>query len=330
MNQNVRDYSGRERTFRWVSALTVAVVFLLILIGGIVRSSGAGMGCPDWPKCFDMWVPPTDVAELPANYQEIYAQRGYADTTFNAVKTWTEYLNRLFGVLTGLFIIANLVAAWRAYGRGRNKRVVLLSVLALIFVLIQGGVGAFVVFTNLHQGIITLHLLIALLIVFLLVAARLYAKPILEESQLAVLVKTRWQVLAVAGLMLIQIILGTQVREMLDVVSDSMGGEDKRAWLRSLGPVYGFHKNFWMVVTVGVVYLVYVLQRDFNNPGFKNYGIFALLLTGAQVFTGVALNQFGLPAVPQALHIVFSSLAITALFALWLQLHRSLRKVTKG
>jgi cytochrome c oxidase assembly protein subunit 15 len=166
--------------------------------------------------------------------------------------------------------------------------------------------------------------------VFLLVAARLYAKPILEESQLAVLVKTRWQVLAVAGLMLIQIILGTQVREMLDVVSDSMGGEDKRAWLRSLGPVYGFHKNFWMVVTVGVVYLVYVLQRDFNNPGFKNYGIFALLLTGAQVFTGVALNQFGLPAVPQALHIVFSSLAITALFALWLQLHRSLRKVTKG
>lgn len=329
MNQNVRDYSGRERTFRWVSALTVAVVFLLILIGGIVRSSGAGMGCPDWPKCFDMWVPPTNVSELPADYQQIYAERGYADTTFNAIKTWTEYLNRLFGVLTGLFIIANLVAAWRAYGKGRNRRVVVLSVLALLFVLIQGGVGAFVVFTNLHQGIITLHLLIALLIVFLLVAARLYAKQVLHEVHIAVLVKTRWQVLAVAGLMLTQIILGTQVREMLDAVSESMGGEDKRAWLRSLGPVYGMHKNFWMVVTVGVVYLVYVLQRDFSNPGFKNYGIFALLLTGAQVFTGVALNQFGLPAVPQALHIVFSSLAITALFALWLQLHRSLMARSK-
>jgi cytochrome c oxidase assembly protein subunit 15 len=330
MNQNVRDYSGRERTFRLVSAFTVAVVFLLILIGGIVRSSGAGMGCPDWPKCFDMWVPPTDVSELPADYQAIYAKRGYADTTFNAVKTWTEYLNRLFGVLTGLFIIANLVAAWRAFGRGRNRRVVLLSVLGLVFVLIQGGVGAFVVFSNLHQGIITLHLLIALLIVFLLVAARLYAKPVLAESNVVVLVKTRWQVLAVAGLMLAQIILGTQVREMLDAVSDSMGGDDKRAWLRSLGPVYGIHKNFWMVVTVGVVYLVYVLQRDFSNQGFKNYGIFALLLTGAQVFTGVALNQFGLPAVPQALHIVFSSLAITALFALWLQLHRSLQAVANS
>ncbi|MBA4303429.1 MAG: heme A synthase [Sphingobacteriaceae bacterium] len=329
MSQNVRDYSGRERTFRLVSALTVAVVFLLILIGGIVRSSGAGMGCPDWPKCFDMWVPPTDVSELPSDYQAIYAKRGYADTSFNVVKTWTEYLNRLFGVLTGLFIIANLIAAWRAYGNGRNKRVVWLSVLGLIFVLIQGGVGAFVVFTNLHQGIITLHLLIALFIVFLLVAARLYAKPVLGESQLAVLVKTRWQVLAVAGLMLVQIILGTQVREMLDAVSESMGGADKRAWLRSLGPVYGIHKNFWMVVTVGVVYLVYVLQRDFSNAGFKNYGIFALLLTGAQVFTGVALNQFGLPAVPQALHIVFSSLAITSLFALWLQLHRSLRAISK-
>lgn len=321
MTNQVSTNSGRERTYRLVSGLTIAVVFLLILIGGIVRGSGAGMGCPDWPKCFDMWVPPTDAAQLPANYQEIYAERGYADTTFNVVKTWTEYLNRLFGVLTGLFIIANLIAAWRAHAR-TNRRVVWLSVLSLVMVLIQGGVGAFVVMTNLHQGIITIHLLIALMIVCLLLAARLYSKPLAFSETAVILAKTRWQSLAVMGLMLVQIILGTQVRELIDAA----GAGEKTEVLRSLGPIYTMHKNFWMVVTVGLVYLVYVMQRDFASQSLKNYGIFALLLTGMQVFTGVALNQFGLPPAPQALHILFSSMAFTALFALSLQLNRGLKQ----
>ncbi len=321
MTNQVSTNSGRERTYRLVSGLTIAVVFLLILIGGIVRGSGAGMGCPDWPKCFDMWVPPTDAAQLPANYQDIYAERGYADTTFNVVKTWTEYLNRLFGVLTGLFIIANLIAAWRAYAR-TNRTVVWLSVLSLVMVLIQGGVGAFVVMTNLHQGIITIHLLIALMIVCLLLAARLYSKPLLFSETAVVLAKTRWQSLAVLALMLAQIILGTQVRELIDAA----GAGEKTEVLRGLGPIYTMHKNFWMVVTVGLVYLVYVMQRDFASQSLKNYGIFALLLTGMQVFTGVALNQFGLPPAPQALHILFSSMAFTALFALSLQLNRGLKQ----
>lgn len=321
MTNQVSTNSGRERTYRLVSGLTIAVVFLLILIGGIVRGSGAGMGCPDWPKCFDMWVPPTDADQLPANYQEIYAERGYADTTFNVVKTWTEYLNRLFGVLTGLFIIANLIAAWRAYA-WTNRTVVLLSILSLVMVLIQGGVGAFVVMTNLHQGIITIHLLIALMIVCLLLAARLYSKPLAFSETAVILAKTRWQSLAVMALMLVQIILGTQVRELIDAA----GAGEKTEVLRGLGPIYTMHKNFWMVVTVGLVYLVYVMQRDFASQSLKNYGIFALLLTGMQVFTGVALNQFGLPPAPQALHILFSSMAFTALFALSLQLNRGLKQ----
>jgi heme a synthase len=327
MTEKVSHNSGRERVYLLVSAITIAVVFLLILVGGVVRSSGAGMGCPDWPKCFDQWVPPTDVSQLPADYQQTYALRGYADTTFNAVKTWTEYLNRLLGVLTGLFIIASLITAWRAYA-GRNKRVVWLSVAALVAVIVQGGVGAFVVITHLHQGIITIHLLIALLIVCLLIAARLYSKEVSFAESLPVLYKTRWQTVVVLVLLLVQVILGTQVRELLDAARDSIGGDDKREWLRGLGTIYSIHKSFWMVVTVGVVYLTYVLQRDFESKSLKNYGIFALLLTGMQVFTGVALNQFGLPAVPQALHIVFSSMAFAVLFALMLQLSRGLGQAT--
>ena len=97
------------RRFRGLATLTLAAVYFLILVGASVRASGAGMGCPDWPTCFGQWVPPTAESQLPANYQEVYAELGYGDTRFNVVKTWTEYLNRLIGVTIGVLIFAT---AW--------------------------------------------------------------------------------------------------------------------------------------------------------------------------------------------------------------------------
>ena len=99
--------------YRQLAFVTLAAVYFLIAVGASVRASGAGMGCPDWPTCFGQWVPPTSETQLPSNYQEIYADLGYADTRFNVVKTWTEYLNRLIGVGIGLLIFLTAVFSWR-------------------------------------------------------------------------------------------------------------------------------------------------------------------------------------------------------------------------
>ena len=136
--KQARHLLQKGKIFRRFSVITIISIYLLILVGGIVRSTGSGMGCPDWPKCFGNYVPPTDVSQLPDNYQDIYSQKrakknqklanylekmGFTDIAhkirndksileegeFNVVRTWIEYLNRLLGVLIGLFVFGTLI-----------------------------------------------------------------------------------------------------------------------------------------------------------------------------------------------------------------------------
>jgi len=116
--------------YQKVALTTVGATIFLIFVGGLVRASGAGLGCPDWPKCFGMWIPPTAASDLPSQFDV---------SQFNVFKTWTEYVNRLIGVVIGLLITATFVLSFRY--RKTEPAVLYSSALAFVLVLVQGWLG---------------------------------------------------------------------------------------------------------------------------------------------------------------------------------------------
>ena len=168
------------RQFVWVALATIAAVYVLIFVGGTVRATGSGMGCPDWPTCFGRLIPPTQEAQLPADWRVTYAARGYDTADFDPVKTWTEFVNRLVGVVIGLMSIATVALAWRLRS---VQPVVFWSALGgLFFVGLNGWIGSMVVASNLRPVMVSLHMTGAFLVQMCFIYAVVRATPGLWQA----------------------------------------------------------------------------------------------------------------------------------------------------
>lgn len=294
------------RAFRAVGITTIAAVYFLILVGGIVRASGAGMGCPDWPKCFGQWIPPTHESQLPENYQEIYAHRGYADTTFNVVKTWTEYVNRLIGVTIGFLIFLTLIFSF-AYTR-TDKVVPVLSFISFLLVGFQGWLGAVVVASNLTPYLITLHMIVALVLVALLI----YAIARSQRDQLAAIeTKSRPALMPlliiVLALSLVQVVLGTRVREHVDELA--VRSANRAYWMESLGIGFYIHRSFSIVMLALNAAAAAVIWKNGGASTLLSRCALALLgLIAIEIATGAIMYYFAIPPILQPVHLVLASL----------------------
>ncbi len=305
MNTSMTD--TKIRRFRRLGILTVVAVYCLILIAGAVRATGSGMGCPDWPTCFGQWIPPVNVSQLPADYQQIYADRGYSDTEFNATKTWIEYTNRLVGVLIGILIFLTMLAS--RHFRKDNNLVTRLSVAAFFAVVFQGWLGSRVVASNLHPGMITLHMLLAQAIVAALICAVMRSqRDVITSQGLSELPPAFRKVMIIAmGMTLLQMIMGTQVREAIDIIARS---EDTRSvWIEQLPLIFVVHRTFSWLILATNVWLVYQIWKAIprSNP-MRFFGLAQGGLILSTVLIGVIMNHMNIPAFVQPLHLWLASL----------------------
>lgn len=298
---------AKLRRFRRLGMLTVAAVYCLILIAGAVRATGSGMGCPDWPTCFGQWIPPLHESQLPSDYQQIYADRGYADTSFNATKTWIEYTNRLVGVLIGILIFLTMLSS--RHFRIHNSLVTKLSAAAFLAVVFQGWLGSRVVASNLHPGMITLHMLLAQVIVAMLICAVMRSqKEVIGSDGLDRLPVVFRKVLMVAMAMtLLQMVMGTQVREAIDIIARSV--ETRSIWIEQLPLIFKIHRSFSSLILFTNIWLVYQVWKHIPSSNLMRY--FAIAQGALIVLTiliGVVMDRLHIPAFVQPLHLWLASL----------------------
>ncbi len=323
---------------RRAAVVTLVLVYAVILAGSIVRSTGAGMGCPDWPKCFGHYIPPTHISELqyeggrhfkaghfiiwqnalwkakhelvagrevnPADWEK-YTKHDYA--VFNAAHTWTEYINRLMGALLGVAALVLTVMSLRYW---RSDRVVATaSIAALLLIGFEAWLGALVVESNLAPVKITTHMLVALVIVGLVLWIVRRLSP-LGAGETIIFSKTTRRLLYLAlALTLIQTVLGTQVREDVDLISELMGEQNRALWLDQLGAIFKIHRSFAIVLLLVNGIILRRLRREDGAVGRIRRKEMTLALTIlVSAGTGIILAWFGMPAVAQPAHLVLAML----------------------
>jgi cytochrome c oxidase assembly protein subunit 15 len=304
--------AARARTFLRFAVVTIGLTCFLITVGAIVRVSGAGMGCPDWPKCFGLLIPPTSAADLPPLGTYDYPP-GWSVTTFDPLMTWIEFVNRLIGVLVGLAITATLGVA---IVRQRRRAVVVPTLLAFLGVLYAGWLGARVVAHELAPWIVTAHLLSAVVVLACLVVAAVNAAVPVPATQPPTTTQKvlSWQCFAVGLLALVQGAVGTQVRGTLEDIARAHPDWSRDRWLDDLGTLDFLHTSL-ALFTVGAV--VFIAVR-FAASGAVRRGALratraAAVIVGVQLLVGVVLHAAALPRALQVAHLILGVLLLAAL-----------------
>ena len=310
--------------FQKLVFLSVLLIYLVILAGGIVRSTGSGMGCPDWPRCFGQWVPPTKVSELPPDYKERFKVGNHTIAEFNAFKTWIEYTNRLLGVLVGISVFVTFWYSLRFWGS--DNTAVWLAFSILILTGFQGWIGAKVVSSNLSKHMITVHMLIALVIMGL--ALYLY---FLSNEGVGIASSNFSKILLFMSILtFIQVLVGTQVRQQIDTVAVAYNDTNRNMWISQLDKIFTFHQVLAVVVVVANACLsFFIIKSEGLHSLIAKLSLVIVLLLVLEYAFGVIMVRWGIPFYAQPIHLFLATIVFGLQFYAWLLSRPRLNYVVK-
>jgi len=329
--------------------LSLISVYVIFLAGSVVRMTGSGMGCPDWPKCFGYYIPPTSEEQISwqpntdykkgiiiikdetlyvakkdiktyitfsANNWSKYTKHSYAK--FNKYHTWTEYINRLSSAIAGFFFLFLIVSAFKYWKE--NKEITILAFVAFFLMLVEAWLGKIVVDSNLKPTIITIHMVGGLIIIALLLRLRFIVSDSYNSAQNNRPYKYHSlfsKLLIVSAIFsLIQIASGTQVRQFIDEQVKLFGFENKNYSLLNPSFKFYFHRSFTIAIVLVNLGLFYLNQM--KNLGYKlvNWVVFLIFL---ETITGILMYYAEFPMGTQAIHLLAGAVLFGLQFYLWLQ-----------
>ena len=298
----------KKQLFFQSAVVSTILSYLLIFVGGLVRVSGSGMGCPDWPKCFGRWIPPTNIDQIPS----------YIDaTSFNIVLAWIEYGNRSLGVLVGFSIIVlNIIAIY--YFRKETKLLVS-AILSLILVGGNGGLGAIVVSSILNPFLVSLHMILALMLVSVLSYACIESYKLINIEKfkdLEINSSLSNSLIIFWILIVVEILLGTGIRTNLELVSIENPLLSKGELLNALDSYKYLHSFLGFTLLFLSIYIYSQLRK--NKLYIARFlGIFILGMIIVQIFLGEMMIFFELPQLTRLFHTWGSSWLVGVVIILY-------------
>jgi heme A synthase len=284
----------------WLAAATAAALYVVIVAGGVVRVSGSGLGCPDWPQCYGQWMPPPELA------------------------AWIEFTHRVAASVGSLLLAATALAAWLAYRR--VAWIVAPALAAVVLLVAQIGLGAVTVVLELPPTIVAAHLGAALLLLAMALAvavaaffSRLEPPPAAADDvrRRARLFSRQvfWLALATFGLLLTgAVVAGASATWACPGVpwcEPQLRQQNPLAWLQMA------HRSAAVAVTALLAWLAvrgWGLRRSL--PGVGAVAPLAAALALAQVGVGVGGVLLNFPPAAQGLHLAVAALVWAAVAAL--------------
>ncbi len=336
--------------FQKLNWVLVFMTFDLIVFGAFTRLTDSGLGCPDWPGCYGASNPFHALGEI------AQAEAAMPSGPVTVIKAWIEMIHRYLAMTVGALILVQVGVSFSKL-KSLGKSPLLYSLGLLLLVCIQGAFGAWTVTLKLQPIIVTMHLMLALL---LLACLTIYAQQSWEQSSSVHILRIRplpAQLLLIAFIVLsIQIFLGAWVSTNYAVLAcpdfptclgsvwpETNWGEGFTLW-RQLGlnaqgefispialqTIHWAHRLF----AVAVLIILGVLgwkALQLTTPALTGLGSYAKLLLAIlllQVVTGISNVVFQWPLLAALLHTAGSAALVFCLVRMsyWASWHSAAQK----
>ena len=304
--------------------ISIVLLVGLIFAGAIVRVTGSGLGCPDWPTCWGKLIPPTSVDQIDVEVLEGRVERFQKSakrfgrdpdeitvekllSEYDPVQTWIEYGNRLLALPV---LLANLLLMIACLRSGILPR---LGVAAFALVIISALTGIVVVASGLRAGVVTVHMALAFLQLFVLTYLY-WAGGRKGEPRKKIPGPGRPQVMVLLICVMVEWAMGSQIREVTDELMREYGVDSRPDWMGRIEQawVYLVHRSFSWSILLASLWLGYKARWRGTVPRL------VLGLVAALMVMGLILSQAGIHALVQVLHVGIAGVLVTAVYYWWL------------
>ena len=307
-----------------LALLSIVLLIVLIFAGAVVRVTGSGLGCPDWPTCWGELVPPTSIEQVDEAYlekklprfkesaerfgrnpDEITVERLLEE--YDPVQTWIEFTNRLLALPV---LLANLLLMIACLRSGIMPK---LGVSAFALVIVSALTGIVVVASGLRSGVVTIHMALAFLQLFVL--TYLYWGGVQTgclRTQIAG--PSRPQVMILLSCVMIEWAMGSQIREVTDKLMMEQGIASRGSWIDEISEslIYLIHRSFSWSILIAALWLGYKSKWKGGIPRLVLGLVFALMVMG------LILSSSGIHAAVQVFHVGVAGALVAAVYYWWL------------